>query len=133
MTDFAGALEKALFDRLCARVTLARVFQNVPDNTPPPVVIVGDVDFENAAGKTGTLLRFTVQVDSVIAGNSRKALNALQAEVRDALHDWRPTATAEVKFGDCEVLSATGQQIVSDGGMVYLGQQAVQVWVQAAD
>lgn len=132
MTDYQGALEQAIYERLAARVSKARVFQHVPENTPPPVVIIGDVDFEDDGGKDGVLLRFSVQVVSIVAGSARKPLNTLQAEVFDALNDWTPTATAAVCFGAVRVTTGTGQEVQAAQAPVYFGQQTAVCYVQAA-
>jgi len=133
MTDLVAAFEKAVFDRLCARVSDARVFQNVPERQAPPVVIVGDVDWEDEGEKDGPLLRITVQLVSIVSGPSRKPLNALQASVRDAIDRWTPTATTSVLFGELRVTTASGQEIQGEHGPVYFGQQSATAWVQAAD
>lgn len=131
MTDFQGALEKAIYDRLTAEVTLADVFQHVPESTPPPVVIISDVDFENQGDKFGALFLFTVNIVSLVQGPGRKPLAALQAEVFEALNDWTPTATASVQFGNVKVTSGSGQEIQAAQGPIYYGQQSATCFVQA--
>ena len=130
-TDFQGAVEKAVYDRLTAQVSGAGVWQNVPDNTAPPVVIISDVDFENEGDKDAPLLRFSVTVTSIVSGRSRKPLNALQAQVLAALDRWRPTATASVRFGEVTVETGTGQEVQTEGGPVYFGQQVAVLYAQA--
>ena len=132
MTDFQGALEKAVYDRLSEQVTLATVFQHVPENTPPPVVIISDVDFENEGDKTTPLFRFNINIVSLVQGPGRKPLGPLQAEVFAALNEWTPTATSEVSFGTMHVTSGSGQEIQSAQGPIYYGQQSATVYVQAA-
>lgn len=133
MTDYAQAVQQAVYDRLCAQVTLARVYQHVPQDTPPPVVFLGDIDFENEGSKAEPLLRFSVQVMAVIAGPGRKPLNALMAEVFAALDEWRPDDTAAVAFGEVSLGAATVQEIQGEHGPIYFGQHSATLWVQAAD
>lgn len=133
MTDFEQAVQQAFFDRLTARVTKARVYQHVPADTPPPVVFLGDLDFEDDGTKGDPLLRFTVQVMAVVAGPGRKPLNALRAEVFAALDRWRPEDTAAVAFGEVTVGTATVQEIQGEHGPIYFGQHTATVMVQAAD
>jgi len=132
MTDYQGALEKAIFDRLTDEVTLGTVFQHVPESTPPPVVIISDADFENQGDKQGVLMLFTVNIVSLVQGPGRKPLAALQAEVFDALNEWTPTATASVRFDKIKVTSGSGQEIQAAQGPIYYGQQSATVFVQAA-
>lgn len=131
MTDYQGALEKALFDRLTAQVTLATVYQHVPENEPPPVVIIGELDFDNEGDKAGVLMRFTANIISMVQKPGRKGLNALQAEVFSALNEWVPTPTASVTFGTVNVTSGSGQEIQAAQGPVYFGQQSATCYVQA--
>lgn len=133
MTDYQGAFEKVLYDRLRSQVTLGNVFQHVPDGVAPPLTIISDIDFENQGGKDGPLLRFTAVLTSIIAGRSRKPLTALQAQVFGALDQWQPTATSAVQFGQVMIDAGTGQEVTSDGGTVYFGQQTATCFVQAAD
>jgi len=133
MTDLVGAFEKAVYDRLCSKIRTARVFQHVPERQAPPVVIVGDVDWEDEGEKDGPLLRITVQIVSIVAGASRKPLSALQASVRDAIDRWTPAATGSVLFGELRVTSSSGQEVQGDHGPIYFGQQSATAWVQAAD
>lgn len=132
MTDFAAALGKVIYDRLAAQVSLAGVYQHVPENTQPPVVIVGDMDFENDGDKAGALFRYSVQIVAVIQGPSRKPLNALMTQVFDALNEWTPAATASVRFGPATVETGSGQEIQGEQGPVYFGQQQAVLYVQAA-
>lgn len=131
MTDFQSEVEKAIFDRLVAQVTGAQVFQHVPDNTPPPVVIVSDVLVDDEADKDSPLFRFDIQILCVVAVPGRKSLNALQAQVREALNDWKPAATALALFGEVKVNTSSGQEIQAPQGPVYYGQQSAVVYVQA--
>lgn len=132
MTDFQGALEQALYDRLKAGVTLGQVFQHVPDAVPPPVVMIGDVVFDNDGDKDAPLFRFSVTLVSVVAGASRKPLGALQAQVFAALHDWTPATTAEVRFGTVSIEGASGREVQVPNGTVYFGHQTATIYVQAA-
>lgn len=131
MTDFQGALEKAIFDRLTDQITLGSVFQHVPENQAPPVVIISEADFDNEGEKSGVLVRFTVNIVSLVQGPGRKALNALQAEVFAALNEWTPTATDAAQFGTMQVLSGSGQEIQAAQGPIYYGQQSAICYVQA--
>lgn len=132
MTDFSNAVEKALFDRLAATVTGATVFQYVPENQAPPVVIIGDVTFEDEGEKAAPLYRYDVSIVCVVQGPGRKPLNALQAQVRDALDRWQPPASGGVLFGEIRISSASGQEIQGEQGPIYYGQQSAILYAQDA-
>lgn len=131
--DFQGAVELAIYDRLHLRVRGAQIFQNVPDNTPPPVVIIGDVDWADEGDKDGQLLLFNVVLTTIVAGRSRKPLNALQAQSHAALHRWTPPATSLVRFGEIVIGSASGQEVQAPGGPVYFGNQQATLYVQPVE
>ena len=132
MTDFQSAVEKAIYDRLVEQVTAAPVKQHVPENHAPPVVIIGDITFENQGEKDAPLFRFDVALVSVVTGPSRKPLNVLQAQVRTALDRWKPAATGEVAFGEIVVSGGSGQEIQGEQGPIYFGQQSAVFYVQGA-
>lgn len=132
MTDFQGAVEKALYDRLAAQISDVPIFQHVPENQAPPVVIVGDVTYGNDAGKTGSLLLFEVAIVAIVQGPGRQPLNILQGRIRDALHDWRPVPTAQVTFGDVRIGASSSQEIQAPQGPVYFGQQSAILYAQDA-
>lgn len=130
MIDYQAAVAKALYDRLAAEVSLADVFQHVPEDTPPPVVIVGDVSFEDIGTKDAPLFRFDISIVSVVAGPGRKPLDAVQAQVNEAINRWKPTATTQVEFGEVRLSSGSGQLIAgTDGDPIYYGDQQASVLV----
>lgn len=128
--DLAQALEQALFDRLKAEVTLANVFQHVPDKQPPPVVIIGDMNVEEISGsKSGSRLdRVEFDIISLIRGPGRKPLNALQRQVRSALDGWRPADVTDVAFGTITFLDGNGLLIPDE--VIYYGTQRFACLIQ---
>ena len=127
--DLQQALEQALFDRLTAIVTLATVFQHVPDNTPPPVVIIGDMNAEEISGaKIGGIDRIEFDIISIIHGPGRKPLNTLQRQVRSALDQWRPADVVDVSFGEISFLDGNGLLIPDE--VIYYGTQRFACLVQ---
>jgi hypothetical protein len=130
MTDFAQALDAAVFARLEPAVTLATVYQHVPQDTPPPVVIIGDSSEGEALDKDGNLVPCEFEIVSVVRGAAREPLNAVQAEVRTALHGWVPGVVDGVLFGDVRQVSRDAQ-LLPDGEHYY-GTQRFAVLAQPA-
>lgn len=130
--DYQGALEQAVFDRLCQTVNLAKVFQNVPDNELPPVVIIGDIDFEDEGDKGGPLFRYSIQMMAIVSGKSRRVLNKVDAQVHAALNRWRPDPTDEVEFGEMSIETGTGQEVQVTQGTTYFSQKTASVYVWPA-
>lgn len=86
MTGASGAIEGVAFELLDAAVTLATVFQDVPEDTPPPVVILGDmsaVPFTDDPSDPDR--RVTLTITTVTAGEERLPCTDIQDEVEGAL------------------------------------------------
>lgn len=90
MSDALSAIEVAAFNALSAGVTLAAVFQHVPEDTPvgDPLVIVGDIDAdaEALASKDDEDQQVTLTIITIVKAHERAPLLAMQAEVNDALN-----------------------------------------------
>ena len=87
MADLTRATQTAIIELLQAGVTLAPVYSVVPDNTQPPVVVVGDATFEQIGGKNSDTERHDIIVRTFVGGTSKAALFELMAEVKAALHN----------------------------------------------
>ena len=128
MADLQQALERILYERLSATVTLARVFEHVPEGTPPPVVILADFSVTNLGSKTSAFDRFEFDIVSLVKGAERKALNALQVEVRDALDQWRPAPPLGVEVSQVNFVSGDGYLLPDEA--IYYGTQRFACFVQ---
>lgn len=119
--DFATALQKALYDRLVATIPGGdkRVFQHVPEKTPPPVVIIGDMNSDPRGGKGDIADTWTVVIFAVTMGTSRSDNLALQTKVRAALGNWKPAATEEVIFGRIDWPATDTNPVLKDN--IYYG------------
>lgn len=130
MTDFAQALEKVLFDRLDGQVTLADVYQHVPQDKPPPVVIIGDLQADQAGAKGDDFQAFEFEIVSIVAATARKPLLALQEQVKGALINWTPPEESGVRFSDVMHLNTSGE-LMPDGEH-YFGVQRWRVFAETA-
>jgi hypothetical protein len=86
--DAEDAIEAVAFAQLNvpAVTALASVYQHVPENTPPPVLIIGDMDSDGSfTSKDGDdeLVRLTLV--GVISGEERRPLRALKQMVKRTL------------------------------------------------
>lgn len=130
MTDLASAVQKAVFDALDEAVTLATVYQHVPEDTPPPVVIIGEDDIDPTLGGKGEQFeRHEIRIICVARGPGKLPLRALQEEVRAAL-DERPIAASGALLSDPVILS-TSDQLLPDG-QTYYGEQRFLIFAQPA-
>jgi hypothetical protein len=92
MSNAISAVEADAYAALVAGVTLATVYQHVPQDTPPPVVIVADMEAERLGTKEGDPDRSIIlSIVCVVEGKARKPLLDLQAEVETVLDGRRAT------------------------------------------
>lgn len=84
LIDLLTATQDAVIAGLqaCVPAELATVHQHVLENAQPPLVIVGDIDSENEAGKGEQLEKLRVQVQSLYQGKDRRQLFAIMHAVR---------------------------------------------------
>jgi hypothetical protein len=120
MTDLSDAVQAALFAKLEAGVTLGKVLTIVPDNTQPPVAVIGDSQAEQIGGKGSDVERHEISIRTIVAGTSRRALFALMKEVKDSLHNQPisapgatlslPVMTSSDSYRDIEEKVLIGEQ-----------------------
>lgn len=92
MSSAVSAVEAVAFDKLETAVTLATVYQDVPDDTMPPVVIIGDITaqpFTDDPDDPDRVVSLTVA--TVIAGEERQPCTDIQDEIETALGGARAT------------------------------------------
>jgi len=109
MSDPQGIAELAIFDALTAGVTLAPVYQDVPDGTVAPVVILAELAGDPLGGKKSRSMQLDMTITTEVWKESRKPILDLQDEVKTTLD---------------------GQKFVSGGyeiSPIFLGSEARQV------
>jgi hypothetical protein len=124
MTNAVSAVEAVAYAELTTAVTLGSVYQHVPENTPPPVVIIADMEAAPLGTKASDPDRsINLNIVSVIQGKARKPLLDLQAEIETALDGLRATPTGwTLKFS---FLSSDG--VLMDDGQTYVGNSRFNV------
>lgn len=92
MNSAQSTVEAVAYAALAEGVTLAPVYQHVPQDTARPLVIIGDIELDAFGGKgDDDDERGTLEVVSLFEGEERKPLLAMQAEAKEALHELRVT------------------------------------------
>lgn len=131
MIDAATAVQLAFYTALNvpAVTDLAPVWQNPPEGTNPPVVVIGNVSLEPIGGKDGGLDRATVDVLTFIRQPDQTVLFALQAAVRDQL-DGQPVSASGALLSD-PVMNSSEIDMMDDGE-TYMGTQRFETFVQPA-
>jgi hypothetical protein len=122
MIDLLQSVQEAVFTKLSGAVgltDLAPVFQHVPQDTQPPMVIIGNIDSENIGTKGEQLEEVTIEVISIYRGSGRAALLDIMHQVRVAL-DRQELTLAGVEFDTPDYVSASADGPAEDG-TTYVG------------
>lgn len=85
MTSAKAATELLAFDQLHAGIADAGVFQDVPDNEPLPLVIIGDIESSPFAASNDPDRRVTLTVIVLTEGDERAPCVELQDQVETIL------------------------------------------------
>lgn len=108
----------------------AQVLQHVPENTQPPIVIIGDLDTVNEGGKDDQLEQIGVQIQFVYRGPGRAPLLTMMKRARDLLHGQRVT----VEGGHLAFTWKGGSaSSAAADGITYAGISEFDVFAQPAD
>jgi hypothetical protein len=132
MIDSASAVQQASFAALngtTAVTDLAEVWQAPPEDSQPPLVLIGDVSLEPIGGKDGGLDRATFEIVTLIREPDQTALFALQMAVRNAIDGQAITASGAL-ISLPTFLSADVEML--EDGETYMGTQRFETIVQPA-
>ena len=117
MSDAMSATEGVVFNALDSGITGAPVFQDVPEDAPMPLVVLGDMKAEAAWGKNDPDRRITVTVVAMVGAEERAPLLDLQRQI-EALLDGAQFAAdgwlIALDFTDADA-------VLGDDGVSYLG------------
>jgi len=129
MIDAATAVQEALYAALnVSGVTdLAPVWQNPPEGTDPPVVVIGNVSLEPIGGKDGGFDKATADVLTFVRQPDQTVLFALQTAVRNQVDGAQLTAPGAVL--SAPVMTSSEVEMMDDGE-TYMGTQRFEVFVQ---
>jgi hypothetical protein len=131
MIDAATAVATALYTALnvTAVTNLAAVWQNPPEGTDPPVVVIGNIDLEPIGGKDGGLDKATADILTFIRQPDQTILFALQTAVRTQLDGQTITATGAALS---QPLQTSSEVALMEDGETYMGTQRFEIFVQPA-
>ena len=129
--DLWQATRDAVYDALGAAITpdVALVRQSVDENTPLPVIMIGDMDGERYGGKRERLDKLTLDVQVTYRGPDRTGLLAIMAKVRNALDD-QDISAAGAAFSSPTWL--TGSTAVMADGVTRVGIHQYEIIVEPA-
>ena len=85
MSDAKTAVEGALYQALAGNITGATVYQDVPENAPLPVVVIGDLKSAPIGGKGDLDRRVAVIIVTSVGAEERAPLLELQRQIETTL------------------------------------------------
>lgn len=118
MSDAQLAAAEAVYEALSAGGLSYAVYQHVPENTNPPVNIIGDMSGEPLGDKGGTDERIELTINTVIQAEQRKPVLAEQAKILAALDN--KALTGATGWTICPEKLASDAVMLPDGE-TYLG------------
>lgn len=129
MISANDAVEFAAFTLLSAAPSIgAAVHQHVPEDTPPPVVIIGDMDAQPLATKGDRDRRVTLSVVTVTVAEERKPMLAIQGHIESrldgAIMDVEGWSLTFSFVGDDAVLTPEGDGYVGNSNFTILALRA---------
>ena len=131
--DLLDGAQSAFYQALDARAeltALSPVFQHVPENTDPPMTIVGDIESENAGTKNDPAEELTVTILTIHRGPGRAALLAIMHQQYLALHG-REIGAPGCVFQNVRRDAAVAAGPASDG-ITYAGVSIFKVLAEPA-
>jgi hypothetical protein len=118
MSEAQNACEAAVYATLAAAALAYPVHQHVPEDTAPPVNIIGDLSGEPLADKGGGDERIDLAITTVVQGEARKPVLDEQAKIIAALDGQALTAAAGWTI---RPQYTSGDAVLLPDGETYLG------------
>ncbi len=132
MTDLRTEAQTAIYNALNvpAVTALAPVFQHVPYNQVPPMIIIGRISAEPMGGKGGGLDRLTCEVISQDRSPNREKLYAMMGAIRTALDG--VTLTSAAALLTSPTFEGSDDDLADDGETYFGSQRFVTIAQPAA-
>lgn len=136
MNDLLEPAQDALFGALVALEGNAelpdglQVFQHVPEDTQPPMIVVGQLSSENAEDKGELIEEITAEIHYVYRGSSRALLLAMMRAGRGVLQNAAIEAAGAI-FERPRWVAAEASNALADG-VTYVGLQVFKFYAQPA-
>jgi len=125
MSDAKAVTEAAVYEMLSAEVEGAPVYQDVPQDEPYPLVIVGDMKSSPLGAKGDPDRRIDLVIIAMVAAEERAPLLALQQQIERILDGKRVEVdgwTLSITFQDDDAVLAANED-----GAAYVGTSAFEI------
>ena len=83
----------------------APVYDRVPDNEPPPAVILDSVDIQGSTTKDGCAIPFSFRIVTIIRGRSKQQARKIMSNISERLEK-RPLIVSGFRVSNPELVSA---------------------------
>lgn len=129
MVDTVEGVQKAFYTALNGNLAGVPVYDHVPDGTPPPVVIIDQIQSLDWSTKDSPGEQHTVEVVTVVQTKSRKALRTIMSDVKDALVDQVISSTGVTISRP--TFESSDEEALGDG-LTHIGRQRFGVFAEPA-
>ena len=117
MADAKDAAQAEAYSVLAAGVSGAPIYEDVPANTPPPIVVLGDCASEPIGGKDDHDEQVSIDVLTLVSAEEKAPLNALQGQIKALLRGHKAVRDGfELHF-----LFGNETARLDDDGVTYVG------------
>lgn len=127
MSDAQNATEAAIFAALSAGGLAWPVHQHVPEDTPPPLNIIGDMSGAPLGDKDSRDELIELEISTIYQGEARKPVLAEQAKIVAALDEQELTVTGWT----IRPLKESASAFLMPDGETYLGTTRFTVFALA--
>lgn len=128
MADPKDLAESQAYAVLAAGISGADVFQDVPDNHPVPLVVLGDSTSVTIGGKGDPDEKVTINVVTIVSAEEKGPLTTLQGQIKALLREHKATVSG---FGLHFSFESDDAQL-HENGVHYIGTTTFSVFALAA-
>lgn len=128
MAEPKDLAETEAYSVLAAGISGATVYQDVPENEPPPLVVLGDSSSLPIGGKGDPDEKVTINVVTLVSAEEKAPLTALQGQIKTLLREHKATVSGFTLHFTFESDDAQ----LHENGVHYVGTSTFSVFALAA-
>lgn len=128
MADPKDLAEAEAYAVLAAGISGADIYQDVPENHPLPLVVLGDSTSTTIGGKGDPDEKVTVNIVTIVSAEEKAPLTALQGQIKALLREHKATASGFTLHFSFESDDAR----LHENGVHYVGTTTFSVFALAA-
>lgn len=128
MAEPKDLAETEAYTVLAANISGTDVYQDVPENHPLPVVVLGDSSSVSIGGKGDPDEKVTVNIVTLVSAEEKAPLTALQGQIKALLREHKATRDGFTLHFSFE----SDEAQLHENGVHYVGTSTFSVFALAA-